>query len=151
MNVYDFDGTLYRGESCLHFAFYCIIRKPKILLFLPEILRLYKDHKNNELNIEKANEVFKKILNTISTNEKELNEFIKSFWKKYDRKLNYDLIEKIKQKDIIISAGPDFLLKQSPIKDKNIFCSQIDLKKKKILFFCYGENKRKKFKEIFKE
>ncbi len=76
---------------------------------------------------------------------------MQTFWRKHEKNLNWPLIDTMKEKDVILSAGPDFLLKSSPLKDKNIFCSEIDLKNKKILFFCYGENKRIKFKEKYKE
>ncbi len=150
MNVYDFDGTLYKGESCLHFAIYCILRKPQVLKFFPEILNLYKQHKNNILNIEEANELFKRIFNTLSSTEEEFSNLINKFWKKHEKNLNHELVNKMKKNDVIISAGPDFLLKKSPIKNKNIICSEIDIRNKKVLFFCYGENKRKKFKEKYK-
>lgn len=151
MNVYDFDGTLYKGESCLHFALYCIIRKPKILIFLPDIFKFYKKHKNNQIKIEELDELFKKLLDTFSKEEQEFTNMVQSFWKKHEKNLNWELIKQIKENDIIISASPSFLLKASPIKDKNIFCSEIDLENKKILFFCYGENKKTFFKEKFKE
>lgn len=150
MNVYDFDGTLYKGESSFHFARFCLLRKPKVLLFFPKIVSLYRKHKRNELSLEEANDLFKKILDTVLVTDEDLEKFVQTFWRKYKKNLNWPLIRTMKEEDVILSAGPDFLLKNSPLKDKNIFCSQIDLKNKKILFFCYGENKRLKFKEIYK-
>lgn len=150
MNVYDFDGTLYKGESCLHFAIFCIIRKPKVLLFIPQILTLYKKHKNNKLDMNEANKLIKKIFETISTTEKEFYKIINDFWVKHEKKLNFELINQMEENDLILSAGPNILLEASPIKHKNILCSKVDLKKKKLLFFCYGENKRKLFKKKFK-
>ncbi len=151
LNVYDFDGTLYKGESSLHFACFCLLRKPKILLFFPKILSLYKKHKKNELCLEEANLLFKKLLEQTIVDDYELEKLLQTFWRKHEKNLNWPLIDTMKEKDVILSAGPDFLLKSSPLKDKNIFCSEIDLKNKKILFFCYGENKRIKFKEKYKE
>ena len=35
MNVYDFDGTIYRGDSTLHFFWYCLKCQPALARFLP--------------------------------------------------------------------------------------------------------------------
>ena len=35
IDVYDFDGTLYHGDSTIHFWFYCLARKPALLRYLP--------------------------------------------------------------------------------------------------------------------
>lgn len=151
MNVYDFDGTLYKGESSLHFARFCLFKKPRVILFFPKILSLYKKHKKNELCLEEANQLFKEILDAIAVEEEEIETLLRIFWKKHEKNLNWSLIQTMKENDVILSAGPDFLLKSSPLKGKNIFCSEIDLKNKKILFFCYGENKRIKFKEKYEK
>ena len=150
MNVYDFDGTLYRGESSFHFARFCLLKKPKVYLFFQKIISLYRKHKKNVLSLEETNALFKKILDTVLVTDEDLEMFVQTFWKKYEKNLNWPLIHTMKEDDVILSAGPDFLLKNSPLKDKNIICSQIDLKNKKILFFCYGENKRMQFQKTYK-
>ena len=35
MNVYDFDKTIYYGDSTLDFYFFCLKKKPYILFVLP--------------------------------------------------------------------------------------------------------------------
>ena len=35
MNVYDFDGTIYNGDSTAHFIKYCALKYPKTLICLP--------------------------------------------------------------------------------------------------------------------
>ena len=47
MNVYDFDGTIYRGDSSVDFFLFCLIRFPWLLLVLPyqvAVIILYKLH-----------------------------------------------------------------------------------------------------------
>ena len=39
MNVYDFDKTIYDGDSTIDFYFYCLKKHPKIILCLP--IQLY--------------------------------------------------------------------------------------------------------------
>ena len=38
MNVYDFDNTLYDGESALDFYFFCLKRHPRLIKYVFVIL-----------------------------------------------------------------------------------------------------------------
>ena len=38
MNVYDFDKTIYNGDSTIEFYLYCVLKKPVILLCFPRQL-----------------------------------------------------------------------------------------------------------------
>ena len=48
MNVYDFDDTIYHGDSTRHFFFWCFRHHPKTLLYIPlfgyATLRYYAFH-----------------------------------------------------------------------------------------------------------
>ena len=35
MNVYDFDDTIYAGDSTVDFFFYCLKKKPAIIRYVP--------------------------------------------------------------------------------------------------------------------
>lgn len=39
MNAYDFDNTIYKGDSTLDFYFFCVKQTPKIVKYLPEQIR----------------------------------------------------------------------------------------------------------------
>ena len=36
MNVYDFDGTIYDGDSTIDFFFYSLKKKPSLICYLPK-------------------------------------------------------------------------------------------------------------------
>lgn len=36
MNVYDFDGTIYNGDSTIDFFLYALKRNPSVLRYLPK-------------------------------------------------------------------------------------------------------------------
>ena len=40
MNVYDFDNTIYRGESVLHFFFFYIKKTPYLIKYIPKVFLL---------------------------------------------------------------------------------------------------------------
>ncbi|MGN0993694.1 MAG: hypothetical protein ACI4PD_01130, partial [Butyricicoccus sp.] len=37
MNVYDFDNTIYRGESTVDFFRFCLRKKPSMVRYLPSV------------------------------------------------------------------------------------------------------------------
>ena len=68
MNVYDFDNTIYAGDSTLDFYFYCLKKEPKILICLPKQLFAalkYKCKKISKTQFKQNFYCFFKLLNDI--------------------------------------------------------------------------------------
>jgi phosphoserine phosphatase len=150
MNVYDFDNTLYRGESIFRFACLFVIKNPSTLKYLKQAIKLYIKYKRNNLSIEQLESTVFNILDSINVSKEKIDELVEIFWKKNKKRLNYKLLSQMKENDIIISASPSFLISKLELPTKNIFTSQIDLDNKKIEFLCFGENKKKKWNELYK-
>ena len=53
MNVYDFDGTLYDGDSTMDLYRYCLLRRPYIVFCLPGQLHARSRYKKGEFYIQK--------------------------------------------------------------------------------------------------
>ena len=53
MNVYDFDNTIYDGESIIDFFNFLVKKDFKLVKYYPKILRLLILYKMNKVNIEK--------------------------------------------------------------------------------------------------
>lgn len=99
------------------------------------------------VNKEKYKEFFFSFLKGI----KNIDEEVKKFWEKSEKKIKeWYLIQKNKN-DVIISASPEWLLK--PITEKleiNLIATKIDKETGKFdSLNCYGKEKVKRFKEIF--
>lgn len=150
MNVYDFDNTLYKGESSYDFFFFCIKKKIILIKYIPIVLyHLYK-YKKVKIDFQQLIDSFNKIFEKVFKNEEELNDLSKQFWNKNINKLKDNLINNLTDKDIIITGSPDFLM--NTIKDKlnvKIISTKVNLKTKKIEFLCLGNNKVKIFKELY--
>jgi phosphatidylglycerophosphatase C len=115
LSVYDFDGTLYNGDSLVDFWKYTLQRKPSIILFLPYQLIAVLLWKLGIFSTEKAKEAFLSFLNLFS--EDQLALWVLRFWKEEgQRKIFTWVYETLKQDradglwPICISASPDFLL-----------------------------------------
>ena len=52
MNVYDFDGTIYKGDSSLDFFKFFIKKDPKILAFTPAVLKIIDDYRKTTLRFD---------------------------------------------------------------------------------------------------
>lgn len=148
MNGYDFDGTIYDGDSTIDFYFYCLGRNVKIIKFLPKqikgvILYLLKRIDKNEMK-----EYFYTFLLGMENIEIE----VERFWINKQNKIKDWYIKQRKSDDVIISASPQFLL--SPVCEKlgihNLIASNINHKTGKCQGKnCRGEEKVIRFKSEF--
>lgn len=149
MNAYDFDNTIFHGDSTARFYVFCLKRNPKIFLKAPSLLKacaryfiLKKDSKTE----------FKQAMYLFLTCLKDVDSEIDAFWK-----VNYSRIKPfyLKQKsadDVIISASPEFLL--SPVcKElglKNLIASKVSKHSGEYDGInCHGKEKVRRFREIF--
>jgi phosphoserine phosphatase len=142
MNVYDFDHTLYQGDSSLDFFFFTLRRKPYLAVLLPlqlwgivlYILRL--------ISKETMKSYFFMFVRFIS-----VETVVARFWKKNAHKIARWYIWQ--EGDVIISASPEFLLE--PVAREYLRCALIASKidPKTGVYNgknCYGEEKVRRFR-----
>ena len=148
-DLYDFDGTIYDGDSGVDIILFAMKKKPSIffrLLGSIGIVILYK------LKL-RTKEQMKSRLFSFFKDIDDIDAFVKEFWDSHERKLKtYWLEKKSHKKDIIISASAEFWLK--PIADKYKVCAliatDIDPKTGKVVGpNCHGKEKVKRFYEEF--
>lgn len=151
IKVFDFDNTIYRGESSVDLALFMIKNNKKILLYLPSIFVNMIKYK---LCLVKKEKLIKKINNFMSAiifDRKELLELVERFWSKKIHKLDRKMLNRINRDDVIITAGPDFLIHgiKKLLNTNNIISSEIDEVKNKMKYFNFGDNKVKRYKELY--
>lgn len=151
MQVFDFDNTIYHGESTFDFAMFIIKRKKSLLKHIPGILKLlikYKKCKMNSLEFQKELEKF---TSAFLENKKFIQDSVQEFWQKNKKKIDLSMVEKIGKKDVILTCSPSFLLEPilKELHTKNIITSEIDLEKGKINFLNFGPNKVEIFQKKF--
>ena len=146
MNIYDFDGTIYDGDSSVDFFIYCIKKNKKCLILFPKIfisLLLY-------LIKIKPKEYFKSAFFSFIKYFSNIEEVTEDFWKINIKKIKPFYIESKESTDIIISASPEFLL--LPVSKKlnfKLIASKVDLKTGKFLGKnCYGLQKVERLKDL---
>jgi len=153
MNAYDFDDTIYAGESAFDFFKFCLKKDKKLYLYFPIVLFRLIEYKLNLSSIEKISKTVEKIVSKfINKYINEIDEITKQFWNKNYKKIKPTFIKKLKKEDLIITGCPDFLINyiKEDLKVENIICTKFNFETKKLDFLCLGENKVKAFNKEFK-
>ena len=146
MNIYDFDKTIYNGDSSIDFFKYSLKKHKCLILLLPKICIAFVLYKCKF--ISKAS--FKSTFFSIVKKMKNLDDDVESFWKINKKKIKKFYLNQKRNDDIIISASPQFLLE--PIckeLDVKLIASNFD-KRTGLLIGnnCYGNEKVNRLKEI---
>ena len=149
MNVYDFDGTIYDGDSTVDFYLYCIRRNPGVLFALPKqafgtLLYMLK-----KIDKTKFKEYFFSFLSRVDAMD-----LVEDFWDINDKKIFDWYMNQKEETDIIISASPEFLLKPicSRLGIKHLLASRVN--DKTGVFQgknCRGEEKVVRLREAYGE
>lgn len=107
MNVYDFDDTIYRGDSTLDFWKFCARRHPKVLLSLPRVGVSFSRYLFGRCDKTAFKEAFFSFLRFVPDVEAEVS----AFWNEHESKIQHWYLSQKHDSDVIISASPEFLLK----------------------------------------
>lgn len=148
MNVYDFDGTIYSGDSTVDFYFFILRRHPSVIRVLPKQLGAMAKYKLGKISLTEAKEAFFSFLSIIS----DISSETKLFCERFQNKIMPWYRAKQKSDDIIISASPEFLLKGfcHILGGIRLTASEVDPKSGKFYSEnCKGEEKVKRFKNDY--
>ena len=105
--VYDFDGTIYNGDSTMDFIKFLISKDKSIIFYLPKMLIYLIKYKIKLIEKETMKECFFNIFKKFNNIEK----LVEEFWGTHEKNLKSFFTEKKSHKnDIISSASPYFLL-----------------------------------------
>lgn len=150
MNVFDFDGTIYRGDSTIDFYLYCVRRNPGILVHMPGQFLAMCRYKMGLCTKTEMKEKFYVFLKRIKNAEFEAEQF----WKIYNRKVKPWYLKKKEMTDVVISASPEFLLKPicRELKIGELIASRVNPENGRYIGEnCYGEEKVRRFRQRFKD
>lgn len=151
MNVFDFDNTIYDGESSFDFFKFCVRRKPSLIRYMPKTLFMMLKYKTGIVSKDRVMEFCSEMLAVLAENIGELDRCLSEFWRLSETKLKPELLGMLSADTAIISASPDFLLLgiKHKLNGSALITTQTDLNTMKISSLCYGENKVKEYKRRF--
>lgn len=147
VNVYDFDDTIYNGQSWIDFLKFCLKSNPFIAIhMITDFITLFKIkyHLINENNI---NNNYCQFLKNIADVEK----MIEEFWEINLCKIKPWYNQVNKSDDIIVTSSPEFFIEPLlKIYKFQIIGTKVYAKTGKTIGkICYGKEKIRRFKEKY--
>lgn len=106
MNIYDFDGTIYNGDSTIDFYIWCLYKHPKLLCSIPCIIYYFFKYMFGILSREDFKKKYFHFL--VHLNNPQID--IKTFTIAYKHKVAGWYIQQAKTDDVIVSASPEFIV-----------------------------------------
>ena len=144
MNVYDFDGTIYHGDSTIDFYLFCIKKHKKIIINIPLQIGAFILYKCKIIGKLQFKQNFFKFLKKVA----DVDITVQEFWNIYESKIYTWYLLSQRENDVIVSASPEFLLREVFQRKKisNYICTKVDKKTGKFHSMnCYGEEKVRRF------
>ena len=147
---YDFDKTIYDGDSSTDFFLYMLIHRPYLLIFTPYFLIMLLLYSMKIISKKKI----KELLFFYVPWHNNIDKIVNKFWESHANKIYDWYSNQKKEDDLIISASLDFLLKpiMNTLNIKNWMSTKFNVKTGKIAGEnCYGIEKLNRFNNEFKD
>lgn len=148
MNVYDFDGTIYNGDSTVDLIKMLVLKKPiksipKLFCFIGAAIK----YKTGNFTKEEMKETFFSVFSMFDNREK----IIEEFWSKNQNKIKKYYYDQRKDDDVIISASPEFNISYiANILKVDYIASRLDINTLKYHGLnCHGKEKINRFIEKY--
>ena len=150
MNVYDFDNTIFEGDSTVRFFMFSLKRHPKIFGKAPSIIKAYtRFYLLKKGTKTECKQTMYRFLTCIEDIDAELRDF----WTVNEERVKPFYLRQHRSDDVIISASPFFLLFPicKKLGIKHLIASEVDPHTGVYTGEnCHGEEKVRRFRECFK-
>lgn len=152
MNVFDFDNTIYDGETLVDFIVYYIKTDPTIWQYVPKLLSIYFKDTLHLFTVDRAIKEYAGFLEGYYVKKIDTaGRDVVDFWNKNEKKIKPWYNEIRRDDDIIVSGTTDFILEEimKRMGIKNYISSSIDKNTGKFRRLCFLENKVKLFNQYY--
>ena len=152
MNVYDFDETIYDGESSIEFILLYLKKDPTIVRFLPSIAKLMKQYNRGEARFEDFAENYApKLQAYFAHNKVDVASLVSGFWDKRMHKIKPFYRELQREDDVIITASPYFMMNDicERLGVRHLIATDFDIQTGEIRTPCFRERKVDLFRAAF--
>lgn len=154
MNVYDFDNTVYDGESAIDFFKFYLKKDPSLLKNVPSLIVAVIKYKSGNITVEEAlskygtkvTEYFKK-----NSSSGALRKDTVVFWNQHARNIKPFYKTMQQEDDLIITCSPEFSIREiaGRLGIKHYICTKMNEETGEITRMCFRENKVKAFREEY--
>lgn len=150
MNVYDFDNTIYNGESVIDFYLFALKKKPRLISVLPKLFQMVLKYNACKVSTEELLLVAEKYAARVLSMA-DFEGLVSDFWDKNQKKIKKFYLDRKREDDVVISASWSFLIEEicRRLGIKWVIASEINLKTGEINRLCFREKKVQIFREEF--
>ena len=151
MNVYDFDNTIYDGESAFDFFLFSLRRHPRLIRYLVTVTVSLVRYKLCRISREELLALAEKNMFGLLHACPDYEALIERFWDRNMKKIKPFYLRRRQEDDVVLTASFDFLIRPccKRLGITRVICSEADLTHGKITRLCFRENKPTLFDEIF--
>ena len=148
--VYDFDGTIYDGDSSIDFFLFCLKKNIKVIFYLPKIFFFTILYLFRIIDVKTYKEKFFSYLKLFDN----INLLVDDFWEIYEKKINSFFLDDVSKKNskiYVVSASFEFLLNGylKRFSKVNLVATKYDLNTYKIDGEnCRGEEKIRRLNKM---
>lgn len=149
MRVFDFDNTLYSGESVLDFYFFSLRYNPKAVKLLFTVMKYALKYKAGKMTLEQLEKGCAEYAHDYISSFKSPEKMVVSFWDSHMKKIKKWYVP---QKDDIIMTASFNLIMDEACKRLGItrcVCSVINRETLEVKYLNFNKNKKEKFLEMF--
>lgn len=147
MRGFDFDGTLYRGDSTFDFYLFTLRKRSRCARVLPNQLMGIWLFAMKRIDREEFKARFYSFLRYVD----DVPGLVEAFWRRHAYKVNEPILRKAVTGDLVISASPSFLL--GPFcehKGLSLIASEVDMTTGALIGpNCRGGEKVRRFREQY--
>lgn len=155
MRVFDFDGTIYDGESLFDLYLYSARHDPKVFRYIAPVLRYAVKYKLGRATLEQmeygVGKMTEGYLTELSRSKRvaSVEQLVDDFW---DR--NYSRIKPWYQPesdDVILTASFSLTVGEAcrRLGVRNLVASEVDVETMKVTYLNFSTNKAKRFRELY--
>lgn len=147
MNVYDFDKTIYRGDSTTHFWWFCARRHPSALRVLPRTAAVFFRAKGSG----EIHGLLKQSMYSFLSRVPDIEEEVRLFWDGHIGRIYPWYLNRRRSDDLVISASPFFLVSEA-CRRLGIACMATDMDPRTGALRglnCRHEEKVRRYREVY--
>ena len=149
MNVYDFDNTIYDGESCFDLFLFYLRKNPGLLRLLPQVINGFGKYKKGQVTAEAFLQTYAPLVEEKLREIEDIEADMRAFWDTHEKRIKPMYASLRQADDWIITAAPDFSMREVCRRLGVTHClsSRIELPSCKITHFNLRANKVRAFLE----
>lgn len=151
MNVFDFDNTIYDGESFVDLFKMLIKRDPSILRHIPRMVSGVIQYEIGSLRLDEGLAKYSRYVEEYIVRMPDLHATVVEFWDTHIDRIKPFYKTVRSDDDVIVSASPEIMIAEicRRIGVKHFVASEVDEKTGRIINMCFRDNKVTAFRKHY--